>query len=167
MLFHGFPETFVRWILECLSTVSYTFNVNGELTEPLKAKRGLRQGDPISPYLFVLCMEYLSRCLNQLQRNPHFKFHPRCKKLNLTHVCFADDLLLFTRGDLSSVRAIYEAFTLFSSASGLKANMSKSSIYFGGVDITTQSDILDAFQFSIGTLPFKYLGAAALSLQRN
>lgn len=71
----------------CLTAVSYSINVNGELTVPFEGRRGLRQGDPISPYLFVLCMEYLNRYLMGLKDIQGFRFHPRCKKLNLTHVC--------------------------------------------------------------------------------
>jgi len=53
--------------------------------------------------------------------------------MNLTHVCFDDDLLLFSRGDVGSITQLLEAFNMFSDASGLKANQAKSSIYFGGV----------------------------------
>lgn len=133
MLELGFPYKFVNWVMACITTASYTFNVNGDLTSPFQAKKGLRQGDPISPYLFVICMEYLNRCLMQLTKNSEFRYHPRCKRLNLMHICFADDLLLFSKGDVGSVTQLFEAFKLFSSASGLKANQSKSSIYFGGV----------------------------------
>lgn len=134
LMFLGFPIGFVHWIMECLSTVSYSFNVNGELTMPFQGKKGLRQGDPLSPYLFVLYMDYLSRVLGQLQHNPRFSFHPRCKNLNLTHVCFADDLLLFAKGDPKAVRELFSSFQHFSIVSGLKANLNKSSIYFGGVN---------------------------------
>lgn len=55
----GFPYRYIQWIMVCLTTISYTVNVNGECTELFEAKKGIWQGDPISPYLFVLCMEYL------------------------------------------------------------------------------------------------------------
>nr|ABD33261.1 RNA-directed DNA polymerase (Reverse transcriptase) [Medicago truncatula] len=117
MLELGFSYKFVNWVMGCLTTASYTFNINGDLTRPFAAKKGLRQGDPISPYLFVICMEYLNICLIQLRKNAAFRFHPRCKRLNLIHVCFVDDLLLFSRGDVDSVSQLFEAFSLFSAAS--------------------------------------------------
>ena len=78
-------------------------------------------------------MEYLSRLLKGLKEDKKFKYHPKCSKLDITHLCFADDLLLFARGDLESIKAVQRCFTEFSQASGLQANLSKSSIYCGGV----------------------------------
>lgn len=154
----GFPYGFVKWIMACLTTVSYTINVNGELTVPCEARKGLRQGDPISPYLFVLCMEYLNRCLLELQSNALFKFHPRCKSVGLTHVCFADDLLLFTRGDVNSVSQLMTPFKKFSAASGLKENQIKSCVYFGGVSEDVKREILERTCMTQGQLSFRYLG---------
>lgn len=105
-------------------------------------------------------MEYLNRCLSLLHENSDFKFHPRCKKLKLVHMCFADDLLLFSGGDANSIKQLFSVFRLFTSASGLKANLNKSSIYFGGVNMDTQNAILDEFQVAKGELPFRYLGVS-------
>ncbi|XP_062085965.1 uncharacterized protein LOC133792073 [Humulus lupulus] len=60
-------------------------------------RKGLRQGDPISPLLFVLVMEYLTRLLNQVVQHREFRFHPMCKNLHLVNLCFADDMILFWR----------------------------------------------------------------------
>lgn len=65
----GFPYRYIQWVMVCLTTVSHIINVNGEVTEPFEAKKGIRHGDPISPYLFIICMEYLNRCLKELQHN--------------------------------------------------------------------------------------------------
>ncbi|KAL6584556.1 hypothetical protein OROMI_003845 [Orobanche minor] len=154
----GFPAIFVQWIIVCLTMVSYQINVNGQLTEPFKGGKGLRQGDPISPFLFVLCMEYLSRLLKGLHTDPSFRFYPRCKTLGITHLVFADDLLFFCKGDLKSVHAILDCFERFSKTTGLIANRRKSEIYFAGVRQEVKESILSYSQIPEGNLPFRYLG---------
>ncbi|XP_059281002.1 secreted RxLR effector protein 78-like [Lycium ferocissimum] len=68
----GFPTKYTTWVLECVSTVSYSIIINGEPTLPFEAARGLRQGDPMSPFLFAIGMEYLSRMLNGLKEIKEF-----------------------------------------------------------------------------------------------
>ncbi|XP_021849733.2 uncharacterized protein [Spinacia oleracea] len=78
-------------------------------------------------------MEYLSRCLGSVAGDKKFKYHPRCKKLNITHMMFDDDLLMFARADIPSVTALFGAFIKFSLASGLLANLHKSEVYTAGI----------------------------------
>lgn len=151
----GFPYKFISWIMACVTTVNYTILFNGETSEPFNAAKGLRQGDPISPFLFAIAMEYLIRGLNSLKMSKEFKFHPRCAKLGVTHLCFADDL---RRGDLPSITALNQCFNTFSRASGLQSNIGKSSIYFGGVTQGVKDNILKEMGFVLSELPFKYLG---------
>ena len=106
----GVPQQFIRWIMIAVTTVSYRFNVNGCHSNLLQAKRGLRQGDPMSPLLFVIVMEYLNRILYDMQKNPNFNHHAKCEKLSITNLAFADDLLLFSRGDPISVDLMVKAF---------------------------------------------------------
>lgn len=146
----------IAWIMICVTTVRYSFLINGRLSSTMEAKRGLRQGDPMSPHLFVLSKEYLNRCLSTLQENPEFNYHLRCQKLGITHLSFADDLLLFTRGDVKSVQILKNKFLMFSEPSGLKANLNKSQIYFGGVPRDTKEDIFQNLGYEEGELPFKY-----------
>ncbi|XP_060200123.1 uncharacterized protein LOC132628355 [Lycium barbarum] len=111
-------------------------------------------------------MEYLTRTLKNLQTHSTFKHYSRCKKLQLVQLSFADDLLLFSRGDIESIKALLECFQLFSKASGLVANVEKSSIYFGGVSNAEQLLIIRELGFAKGELPFKYLGVP-LSTKRT
>jgi len=117
----------------------------------------------MSPYLFVLAMEYLGRELKQMATNVDFNYHPRCERLNIIHICFADDLLMYCRADLISVKLMYAAFRNFSEASGLQANTEKSSIYIAGVTDHTKQSIIEALGFIEGTLPFRYLGVPLAS----
>ncbi|XP_059302283.1 uncharacterized protein LOC132054256 [Lycium ferocissimum] len=118
--------------MEYVSSVSYSLVLNGGLTDPFQGKRGIRQGDPMSLYLFVIAMEYVQRELVTLQKHKEFKYHPRCKKMEVVHICFADDLLMFCKTDVKSIQMLQGAFQRFSAASGLEANRDKSSIYMSG-----------------------------------
>lgn len=96
----------------------------------------------MSPYLFMLAMEYLQREFTQLMKNKNFKFHPRCQMFGVVHICFADDLLMFCRADLQSIRLLRQTFQKFVEASGLQANAKKSAVYLAGVSTTQKQDIL-------------------------
>ena len=126
--------------------------------DPLLQKKGLRQGDPLSPFLFAISMEYLSRKLGALKENPNFNYNPRCEKLSITHLMFADDLLLFARADMSSVDLMLKAFKEFSAASGLVANLDKSNVYFAGINDDEKDRLQHILHIPVGSFPFKYLG---------
>lgn len=82
------PSSYIQWVMLLATTVSYTFNINGKYTEFLQAKRGIRQGDPISPLIFVLMMEYMNRCLVKMQKDPNFNHHVNCKKIGFDQFNF-------------------------------------------------------------------------------
>ncbi|XP_010695762.1 uncharacterized protein LOC104908351 [Beta vulgaris subsp. vulgaris] len=103
-------------------------------------------------------MEYLSRCLDSLNHNPDFNFHPRCERLHITHLMFTDDLLMFARADHSSLELLFDAFSKFSHASGLVANPEKSNLYTAGVTEEEKSDLQLIVKMPIGSFPLKYLG---------
>ncbi|XP_074305219.1 uncharacterized protein LOC141640267 [Silene latifolia] len=103
-------------------------------------------------------MEILSRYLRMLCVQPNVSFHPKCSKIGLTHLIFADDLMIFTRGDAPSVQAVFHALERFAGWSGLHANADKTDIFFGGVQSDVKRIILQQTGFSEGNLPCRYLG---------
>ncbi|GKA02749.1 hypothetical protein Tco_0675530 [Tanacetum coccineum] len=92
-----------------------------------------------------------------------FKFYYGCKALQLTNMCFADDLVVLCNGDVKSVGVIKKTMDQFSSISGLFPNMGKNTIFFRSVPLETQRDILQVLPVQIGQLPMKYLGAPLIA----
>ena len=69
----NFPTHFINIVMTCISTAQFSLILNGSPTPLFKAKRGIRQGDPMSPLIFVICMEYLSRLLKVSREHVNFK----------------------------------------------------------------------------------------------
>ncbi|XP_074298971.1 putative mitochondrial protein AtMg01250 [Silene latifolia] len=136
----------------------YSFKITGGGVGFFQGKSGIRQGYPLSPYLFVLSMEVLSRHMRVLYQDLNVSHHPKCRQLNLTHLLFADDLMIFVRGDVPSAKAVENVLSKFATVFGLYANADKTNIYFGGISPTVPQAILQDTGFSVGSFPFKYLG---------
>lgn len=116
------PPHLIAWIRACITTPRFSISINGSLEGYFERKRGLRQGDPLSLYLFVLAMEVLSKLLSGPSSLLGYKFHYRCAKLNLNHLCFADDILIFAYGNGAAVDQITDVLGKFELMSGLKVN---------------------------------------------
>nr|XP_021842391.1 uncharacterized protein LOC110782532 [Spinacia oleracea] len=90
--------------------------------------------------------------------NPLFQYHPRCKGIKLTHLWFADDLIMCSKGDFPSVYLMLQAFKLFSDSTGMLAIKHKSAIYCCGMSKSDSARIVNVSGFTRSNLPFKYLG---------
>lgn len=133
----GFCRVWVDLVMKCISSVSYCVMINGERTEFFKPSRGLRQGDPlspylflISPYLFLICKEDLTALIKKGALTGELKGVAVCKGApTLTHLLFADDSLFFCLADERYCREFARILKLYEEASGQQINMDKSSIY--------------------------------------
>ena len=119
----NFPEKFRHWIKLCITTATFSVQVNGELAGFFNNSRGLRQGCALSPYLFVICMNVLSHMIDKAAVTRNIGYHPKCKNIGLTHLCFADDLMVFVDGQRRSIEGIIHIFQEFAGRSGLKISL--------------------------------------------
>lgn len=123
------------------------------------------------PLLFLLILarrsyiviEVFSRLFNKVATDPNFKHHWRCKALNLTHLCFVDDLMLFCHVDEKSIGLLKKALDTFSSWSSLEANIAKSNIFFSRVNGDKKLGLISIFEFHEGKLPMRYLGVPLIT----
>ncbi|KAL0367292.1 UNVERIFIED_CONTAM: hypothetical protein Sradi_3619300 [Sesamum radiatum] len=130
----------------------------------LPGARGLRQGDPMSPYLFVLAMEVLTLILNQfIDQDGGFTYHWRCEDLRLFQLGFADDLLLFSKADLSSIHLFKRGLLEFAELSGLQVNTQKSHIILSRSAAVYRDMLLPILGYQEGHLPLRYLGLPLLA----
>lgn len=126
MNFFGFPDKFSLLVMACLNSSVLNVLINGKPSYPILPSRGVRQGDPISPYLFILALEYLSLTISELVHKglwAPIKINSRAP--SLSHLMFVDDIILFTRADTSNVGLIYHTISKFSNLSGLNVNLAK------------------------------------------
>ncbi|KAL2251892.1 UNVERIFIED_CONTAM: hypothetical protein Sindi_2311500 [Sesamum indicum] len=123
----GFPSTFVKWIEVCVTTPTFFVGLNGKPHGFFRGARGLRQGDPVSPYLFVLVIEVLQLGLLQLiDQDELFSFHRKCDTTRVFQLGFADDVLLFCHADMDSIRVFKTGLDRFAEWSALRLNEHKS-----------------------------------------
>jgi len=127
----GFDERWINLIMQCVSTVSYRIKVNGEMTEEIIPTRGLRQGDPLSPYLFLLCAEGFSGLLIEAERTGNLEGVTICANApSITHLLFADDSLLLLKVNDENANCLQHVLQRYEECSGQMINKDKSSILF-------------------------------------
>ncbi|CAN1345714.1 Transposon TX1 uncharacterized 149 kDa protein [Linum perenne] len=153
-----FPVQFISWLSSCVRSASYSISLNGGIHGFFPAKKGVRQGDPLSPYLFVIAIEPLSRLLDIAGRSQILPYHPQCHKIRLTHLAFADDMMIFTNGSYYGLEVICGILAKFASWSGLRVNPDKCDIFSAGIPEFTLAAMNRLSGFRLGNLPIRYLG---------
>jgi len=155
----GFDERWRKWIKGCLSSVSFSIIINGKDRNHFSSSRGLRQGDPISPFLFILAADAMSRRILRGVENESFRpLEVGSPSLSLSHLQFADDTLIFGVFDIQSWANLVNIIRDFCKDSGLKVNIEKNSLV--GINcVVEESESLAA---SLGCQkldwPITYLG---------
>ncbi|GMI67424.1 hypothetical protein HRI_000411700 [Hibiscus trionum] len=155
----GFGPKWRGWISECVSTAKVSILLNGTPTMEFKMKRGLRQGDPLSPFLFIIVTEALHKLLDTAEVRGAIKGIKIAEPLNsITHLQFADDTILFFQPEKSYLKNVKKILRCFEVCSGLSINFKKSGI----AGVGTHPDTLNMLATTCGCskikLPFTYLG---------
>lgn len=113
LILRGYPFPFIRWVHSCITSARFSVKINGDPSGYFSSSRGVRQGDPLSPYIFVLVMDVLSELLGKLKDNGLFRLQKNMEQMGVNHLCFADDLMLFCRGDKTSISLLMETLHTF------------------------------------------------------
>ena len=118
-----FPENIIKLILSCVSTSSTSLLFNGSKLQPFSPSRGIRQGDPISPYLFLLCMEFFGARITKMCEDNKWDMVRASKNgPSFSHVLFANDILLFAKANTKNCNSIMEVLNNFCNLAGQKVN---------------------------------------------
>lgn len=127
----GFSVHWIRIIMSCVSSVSLSVCSGHHEIGPIYPNRGLRQGDPLSPYLFLICIEGLSALISKAVQMGHFSGVKIARSApTVSHIFFADDIYLFTKASVDMATSVGNLLQTFQRASGQQVNFSKSSIFF-------------------------------------
>ncbi|XP_057426577.1 uncharacterized protein LOC130720010 [Lotus japonicus] len=157
---YGFHDKWVAQVMSIVKGVSYRYKINGFVSESLTPERGLRQGDPLSPYLFVLAADVLSHLLLKAQSEGRLKGIQLAPTAPcITHLLFADDSLLFARAHPQELYQLMEILNTFSLASGQRINTAKSGIICSPLlPAHRRNQIASILNMQIWTSPGQYLG---------
>ncbi|XP_071728890.1 uncharacterized protein [Rutidosis leptorrhynchoides] len=159
MGFMGFGEKWIKLINACLTSTSISVLVNGSPTEQFFSKRGVRQGDPLSPFLFIIASEGLNYLLNlAIKRNLISGVEVGRDKVVVSHLQYADDTIIFGKWNKIEVRNTLKIFKCFEDLSRLKINLHRGCAYGIGTIKEELSLLASWFGCKEGSFPFNYLG---------
>ncbi|RVW43709.1 putative mitochondrial protein [Vitis vinifera] len=155
----GFGIRWRKWMRGCLSSVSFAVLVNGNAKGWVKASRGLRQGDPLSPLLFIIVADVLSRMLLKAEeRNVLEGFKVGRNRTRVSHLQFADDTIFFSSSREEDMMTLKNVLLVFGHISGLKVNLDKSNIYGINLEQNHLSRLVEMLDCKASGWPILYLG---------
>lgn len=127
----GFHHIWIKWIMECISTVSYSYLINDSPRGKVLPRREIRQGDSLSPYIFILCSEILSGLCKRAQKDGSLQgLRVSRPSPKINHLLFVDDTMFFCKTNNRSIEALKQVLKDYESASGQCINKEKSAITF-------------------------------------
>uniref|UniRef100_A0A8R7QU16 Reverse transcriptase domain-containing protein n=1 Tax=Triticum urartu TaxID=4572 RepID=A0A8R7QU16_TRIUA len=155
-----FRRRWVDLIMKCVRTVRYQIKVNGTLTEQFIPTRSLRQGDTLSPYLFVIYAEGLSALLHEAEEQGRISGVKICQNASsVSHLLFADDSVIFLKAKQEEAAILHDILELYENCSGQCINTEKSAIMFSpNTDIAAKNQVKSAVRITSEDWKDGYLG---------
>lgn len=155
----SFCNKWIGWMKSCVFEGSMSILVNGSLTEEINIQKGLKQGDPLAPFLFLLIAEGFSGLMrNAVERNLFKGFEIKPGGINITHLQYADDTLCIGEATVDNLWTLKALLWRFELVSGLKVNFHKSCLIGIIVDAEFMGMASNSLNCSVGSIPFIYLG---------
>lgn len=160
----GFADRWISLIMACVRYVSYSILINGSPHGSIFPTRGLHQGDPLSPYLFLMCAEGLSSLITKAALENLITGIPIASgRSRLSHLLFADNSLLFCQATFMEWCHIWELIEVYEWVSGQKINKTKTSIFFSkNTGAAFREHILSISRVSSTNRYEKYLGLPSM-----
>ncbi|CAL1383881.1 unnamed protein product [Linum trigynum] len=157
---YGFEDRWCKWVSTCIRSVKFSILFNGEATDLFTLSRGIRQGDPLSPFLFILMSNALTFFIDKEVAQEHLKgikLNSRCP--TNTHCLFADDTFIFGKANIQEARKILDLISNYGAITGQEVNINKSSIFFSAnVPVDEKASIIAHLGFASLNCHSKYLG---------
>ncbi|GAA0160574.1 reverse transcriptase [Lithospermum erythrorhizon] len=155
----GFSEIWIGRVMACINNNWFSIIINGKSEGFFKSGKGVRQGDPLSPALFILAEEYLFRGLQHIHnQHPEIAYHSGCS-VKVPALGFADDVLIFSSGTKSALSKVIDFLDHYQLVSGQMINREKSSWIISNKATPTRCSIVQKVTgFRKGAMPFTYLG---------
>ncbi|KAL5572866.1 hypothetical protein UlMin_022463 [Ulmus minor] len=156
----GFAEPWILKIMNCISSVSFSFLLNGKVKGNISPGRGLRQGDPLSHFLFLLCSEGFSCLLKKMENdNKLHGLNFGRGALTLSHLLFVDDSFIFMDANEEDAKVLCDVLKFYGDASGQLVNFDKSEVCFGKhVPNCIRNEVADFLQVNQVDCHERYLG---------
>ena len=151
-------------MMRCVTSVKYVVRINGQPCGQIQPTRGLRQGDPLSPYLFLICAKGLLALLHYAaQKNAIKGVAASAIGPRVSHLFFADDSLVFGRATVSEATEIQRILKFYELSSGQQLNCSKTSLFFSpNTDEGTKERVKNMFGAQVIKPHESYLGLPSL-----